>query len=508
MTREVPRGAARGRRRGTIASPRVSPPPMRVALSLAAWADDHARREPRARVALLLTALVSLIAWWKFSDLAESAYWGAVRLPHNRYPWIETPGATAVCLRLLAGFAPVAVVNGILLRRVAGARAATAAWVSLTTLGAVCVAPAFAEFGFASPVERVHGARSWFASSWIWWWGDRFQTLWSFGPVHGAMSTLSSPTRFLVMWATLALGLVAVTALVVKSSRRLGPRVDVLARHAANGYVALSVAALIASGAMLLTRPRPADYVSPLPVIATLPSEQELLASRRLSPALPMMRVGDEWNLSDHAPSVEPGWAELDHHVGALAVRSACWLVNLDWPMNHCALYWREASWPRWVRVVAEPIVDFQPHERIEVRHDPRTRTAFLTVGPRVIAGLHLDAMPTRADWELQHPERWFVRPARAWVALSQLPVAPDRAIVALALAGLLTTILLRASDRPLPSRDEVPRGYRDAATPPTYNTARVDAWLRDDALERSWRALALLSLTHAPLVAWFATRL
>ncbi len=152
-------------------------------------------------------------------------------------------------------------------------------------------------------------------------------------------------------------------------------------------------------------------------------------------------------------------------------------------------------------------IDQISPHERVELRLDRRTRTAFLTVGPRVIAGLPLDLTPSESDWNYAPPERWFVAPPRMWVASARLPVAPHVAIVVLALAGLLATLLLRAFDRAPPSIEETPRGYRDAAAPSPYAPERIEAWLRDDALERSWRALAVLSLTHAPLVAWFATR-
>lgn len=483
---------------------------MRAAPSLAAWADGHARREPRGLVALLVTALVSTIAWWRLLELAEDAYWHAARLPNDYYPWIEIPGATAVCLRLLAGFAPLAAGSALLARRVAGARAATAAWVSLTILGAVCVAPAYADLGFRSPVEQAHGQTCTGTQSfWTAWWFERFFELgyeWAVRVVWTCFKHFELPW---LRWAASTLALVTMTALVVKSARRLGPRCDSLVRLTSRAAVALSAAMLVASCATLLTRPT--EYVSTLPVIATLRSEQELLASGRLTPATPMA-ITNRYGFSvvaevDDIPTSSANSFQVDHSLGALTLRQVCHRLLGDVPHVYCNLYWRAATWPRWVRSITDPVVHLQPHERVEVRLDHRTRTAFLTVGPRVIAGLHLDAMPTRADWEVQHPDRWFVTPPRAWVTLSQLPVAPDRAIVALALAGLLTTLLLRAFDHAPPSIDEIPRGYRDAAAPPRYDAARINAWLRDDALEPSWRALAVLSLTHAPLVAWFATR-
>ncbi|MEZ4410902.1 MAG: hypothetical protein R3A52_31155 [Polyangiales bacterium] len=486
---------------------------MREALSLATWADHHARRERRARVALLVAAVVTVLAWSQLSTLVERAYWDAAEVDRHHVYWRLDGTLTAVSVRLLASFTLVSVVLTLLARRVAGARAATAVWVSLGLLGSVCVAPCFADVIFDSPVEYLRGRTCVGpASGWFYWWVERLRGLgWYENRWLARFQRLlsSDELREVARWLLLASpGLLIVPAF-LKLTRRLGPRFGSCVAVASRAAIALSVLALLVSGWALLTRPRPADYVSTLPVLATLPSEQEVARSPRRGPAPPMAIIDDQGRLYDGSP-LDERWTSLERHVGAVAFRYSC-RRSLGDEHTYCDLNWRSATWRHWLPVTARFSDDPTREHRVELRLDRRARVAFLTLGPRVVAGLYLDRLPTEAERRVEHPERWFVPPPRAHLAMVRLPVAPYLSTVGLALAGLLATLLLRALDRRLPSRDALPRGYRDDARDATallpYDLARIEAWRRDDALEPAWRTLAVLALTHAPLAAWFLAR-
>lgn len=488
-----------------------------------AWADDRARREPRARWVLPLAAAVGVAAWvWLFFP-AEHGYWAQTLVGSDEYPsqWRDSSTLTHVPVRLLAGLAPALVVLVLAVRRVAGARAATAGWVATTLLAMAAFAPALTDVAYKPLAEETYqrtcAGGPW--STWKQWWLDRgaaigwerLRALPDLGPFGG-----DGLPRLLGLFALL---LLVVAAVLSRAMRRSLPRGEVFVRRAAGSTLAGSALLLLVAGWQLATRPQPADYGRSLPVLGTLPTPAEVMASPSARPAVGMEETARGLVPASRPEDVrhppESGAVELDRRVGPVVVRLSCWRYRADREV-YCDAYLRGARWVAWRRAVQGQAWSGDARSstsHVELRYASREGVVFLTRGGQVGEVFVPDAPPAPSDGlDFYRPERWFPLPPARFAGVAHFAVAPHRSTVALALGGLLAVLLLRAFDRRGPRRTEGPRGYRadaggawELAGP---EPARVEAWVREESLERAWRTVAIVGLTNVPLVALFVARL
>lgn len=189
--------------------------------------------------------------------------------------------------------------------------------------------------------------------------------------------------------------------------------------------------------------------------------------------------------------------------VGGVTVRWSCWVA----PYPTCGLYWRRDGGATWSHVPTRSEATGDHGTRVALRHDARRRIVFVTNGANVDAAFALDppaAEPRRTVPDPRDDWREYIREGFVPVTAYAGSVAPRWPAVALALAGLLAALALRATDRPSLSRRPSARGYRDdawASWPDIgYAAARIEHWARDEALEGPLRTLAVIGSTHVPL--------
>lgn len=474
---------------------------------LKAWAAARARGDRRANRALALAAVVLAVAWGRVCGAAEDAYWDALRLPLEFNRWLMTAAATPVSVRTITYGVPVTVAVALAARRAAGPRASSALWIAMALLAAAFAGAVGDELRFTVlvPVELTAGC-SGFESAFSAWWTEVGLSL---------PRSLHDDVRSGALWYAGAV-LCVVTAWVAASVLQWNaPRAARSLDRVARATVVASALLLAASAVRLVARPRPEGYVRSLPVVSVMRG----VAGERDARALPSL--GMDSDDPDHDPGAINGyfpatagpaylpessrdWFRVEHAWGGLAFWREC---RPAW--RQCELFWQRVGQPRWrllrrSRVEAEAVA-LRPRDEVRLRRDARHRLLFVEKGGHALGVIRLDPWrdgsrePTALD--LPRNAQGFVDDVgwalREHVSLLHVAdsAAPPPSYVALALAGLLAALALRALDR----RAKV-------VQPP--EGGHLDEWLREDDVERSLRTVGVIALTHAPLAVAAAHRL